>query len=256
MSWLSFLANRKAPEQISPEVSEVYSQLIGLKNSRHFAWISFRGESKPYQSMILDADPHAQEVILDEPFGLPKQFLWTPGQALTVAVKGTTQVVEFKSRFCRLEPAAAFEQNSGRDPGHHCIIQWPEMVSQHQRRATFRVSFHGHSAVPLVQLSGGEDVYPCMDLSAQGIGMAVSTAVSNRISAGQTIDLTLHLPDHASGTTAIQTRVAVKRQEPVDELNLVCIGGELEGLSTAARRTIDRFLVVEQRKSLKEQSSG
>jgi len=239
-----FLTSYGANKQkivLPDDVAQVYSQLYGLKNARHFAWCHFNGQPLNYQSMIIDIDVKNRLLMMDEPFGIPPQFHWNPGIGLSVQIKDYTTRISFKTKFVRLEPEAETKSN-------RMVVAWPAEVDTHQRRSVFRVSFDDVDEVPmvvLIDISG--ELLPCLDLSFQGIGIAVPQHFATHLQENQWLVIQLLLPS----MKAVLAKLHIKRIDPIDELGIVSLGGVIEGVDGASKRIIDRFLVASQRKELK-----
>ena len=138
-AWFARLRSKKLGDHLPEAAAQVYSQLYGLKNARHFAWCRFGGDKVAYQSIIIDINIENRMLVMDEPFGLPSQFFWSPGLPIHVEIKDYANRIDFKSRFIRLDPE---------ESGNRMLIAWPPEVHSHQRRSVFRVNFAEQDDVP------------------------------------------------------------------------------------------------------------
>lgn len=241
--WFAQLGGATHHLSLPEDAARVYSQLYGLKNARHFAWCRFGKDKLTYQSMIIDVDVENRTVIMDEPFGLPPQFLWSPGQPIDVEIKDYANRIDFKTRFIRLDP----ENGENR-----MLVAWPAEVQSHQRRSIFRVSFHGGDEVPMLQFVDlATELLPCLDLSFQGVGVAVPHELGSQMYIDQALVIQLWLPNFEP----IVAKLTVKRLDEIEDLGLFSLGATIDGVDSASKRMIDRFLVEEQRKEMKTRAS-
>ena len=237
---------RRRPAKSMPEeAARIYSQLYGLKNARHFAWCRFGRDKTPYQSMIIDINVEDRLLVMDEPFGMPSSFFWSPGMPVHIEIKDYETRINFKSRFVTLQP-----QDAG--TGNHMMIAWPSEVESHQRRAIFRVSFNEGDAVPMIQFMDiSSDLLPCLDLSFQGVGVAVPDTISAQMYPGQNLVIQLWLPE----LDPIVAKLHVARLDHIEDLGVSSLGGVIAGVDAASKRVIDRFLLSAQRKGIKNKVS-
>lgn len=241
--WLARLLHKDESLRLPPDAAQVYGQLYGLKNARHFAWCRFGGDQTAYQSIIIDIDVENRILVMDEPFGLPSSFYWSPGLPIAVEIKDYATRVNFNTRFVRLEP---------QESDNRMMIAWPAEVHSHQRRSVFRVSFNDSDDVPMLQFVDlVTDLYPCLDLSFQGVGVAIPAEVGGQLHLGQNLVTQLWLP----GLEPVVAKLTIKRLEEIDDLGIFSLGAEISGVDGAAKRMIDRFLVSEQRKEMKTRAS-
>ncbi|HBF08638.1 MAG TPA: hypothetical protein DHW71_03345 [Gammaproteobacteria bacterium] len=236
---------RQPAKSLPEEAARIYSQLYGLKNARHFAWCRFGRDEVAYQSMIIDINVEERLLILDEPFGMPASFFWSPGMPIHVEIKDYETRISFKSRFVRLQP-----EESG--DGNKMMIAWPAEVESHQRRSIFRVSFHEGDAVPMIQFMDiSSDLLPCLDLSFQGVGVAVPDEISSQMYPGQNLVIQLWLPN----LDPIVAKLHIKRLDHIEDLGVSSMGGVIEGIDAASKRVVDKFLLAAQRRELRSKVS-
>ena len=238
--WLADVRAKNTSKSLPEDAARVYSQLYALKTARHFAWCSFGRDKMSYQSMIIDMNVNDRILVLDEPFGLPSSFYWSPGMPVSVEIKDYATRISFSSRFIRLEP----------DGGENrMMIAWPAEVDSHQRRSIFRVNFHGGDQVPMIQFVDiSPELFPCLDLSFQGVGVAIPDELGEQMYGSQCLVTQLWLP----GMEPIIGKLTIQRLSVIEDLGVKSLGGVIDGTDSASKRIIDRFLVSEQRKEIKQ----
>jgi len=235
--WSRFIT--KAPEEVPEEVSRVYTQLYGLQHSRHFAWVQLGDNKTEFQSMVLNVDMHERQIILDEPFGLPHTFYWTPGMSVQVLIKDYVKRIEFTSRFVKLEPV---------EDEHQLIVTWPKEVFSDQRRQEYRVAFDNFDRVPLASIGNQTaEPVPILDLSSKGIGLAIPSSLSDQLYIDQKLEAELCL----NAGVYIHADLKVLRLEGVEDNSVMCVGSALEAHTPRDQRILEKFLAAAQRKQLR-----
>jgi c-di-GMP-binding flagellar brake protein YcgR len=240
--WLANARAKNTKKSLPESAARVYSQLYALKTARHFAWCSFGRDKMSYQSMIIAMNVNDRILVLDEPFGLPTSFFWSPGMPISVEIKDYATRISFTSRFIRLEP-------DGNE--HRMMIAWPAEVDSHQRRSIFRVSFNGGEQVPMIQFVDlSPELFPCLDLSFHGVGVAIPDQLGEQMYVGQVLVVQLWLP----GMDSIVGKLSIHRLSTIEDLGVMSLGAVIEGVDSASKRIIDRFLVAEQRRDIKQRA--
>jgi len=232
------LTTPKKPE-LSEDVRQVYTQLYGLQGARHLAWVRLGDDPVRYQSVIVEVDPYNERLVLDEPFGLPKNFYWGQGMPLEVVIKDYAKKLEFKTRFIDIEPS---------EDGNAMLVAWPDHIDADQRRQEFRVAFDGFDRVPMAKLvdTGGSSL-PIIDLSLSGMGLAVPEELGHQLYVDQFIETEINL----TPGIFIHSRVKVVRMETFEGSGATCIGTQLETYSPKDQRILERYLANAQRKQMR-----
>lgn len=240
--FLSLSWGNSSRKSLPEHVAGVYSQLYGLKNARHFAWCRFGNDKTAYQSIIIDLNVDQRMLVMDEPFGLPKNFFWSPALPVSVEIKDYATRITFRSRFISLEPD---------EKANRMLLAWPDEVESEQRRSVFRINFHDSEQAPMIQIMDhSSELFPCLDLSFQGVGIAIPQDLADGIYVSQSLVVQLWLPH----LEPILAKLTVKHLDPVANMQVCSLGGEIDGLDSLARRAIDKFLVTEQRKEIKSRA--
>ena len=182
--WVSNLLTRRSnnipirKKSVPHPLAEAASQLEAWAVQRTLIWISPPFEKRYYQSMILDVDLPSETFLTDElfPYGGGSELL--VNQHLSVEVRGKAQHASFKCLCIGEQPDYKGTSMANKAP---LIMRIPQVISQHQRRAGFRVDLaYVNEAFLTLQLPGRDtdDMFPLLDISSAGVAIAVPESVA------------------------------------------------------------------------------
>lgn len=209
-NWVSGVLSRrkfanKGDEHSPQQIVEVAAQLQTWAQQHTLIWVSPPFEKRFYQSMILDVDLPSGLFLIDELFpyeGSPDLLL---NQHFSVEVRMQSMHASFKC-LCTHVRKAPERSGERRRVGSPLVMRLPDVISQHQRRAGYRVDLNHikdayakitlpipdqvDEASQVAQISEnlptspaalveGQQVFPILDISSVGVAISVPAPVAD-----------------------------------------------------------------------------
>lgn len=179
--WVSSVLSRRSrrptqTDEVSRQhVAEVAAQLEAWANQRTLIWVSPPFEKRYYQSMVLDVDASSGLFLTDELFPYEGSADLLVNQQLSVEVREKANHANFKCQCVNVRRSEA-ERGEPAEAGSPLVMRLPEAISQHQRRAGFRVDLnHIQEAYVRFRLPDmdADAMFPLLDISSVGVAISV-----------------------------------------------------------------------------------
>lgn len=153
----------RAPRWIedAAEISRLLTHAAGKR-----LMLAVGGNGGPRNSLLLAADPVAQQLIIDPPFP-PLQQVLEPGLLLSLSTRIDGAVMDFTT------PFEDFAELAGEEA---LVLRWPQRLRYLQRRAAYRLGIPHELHVPpaVIRDRNGPFTATLVDLSRYGAGALVS----------------------------------------------------------------------------------
>lgn len=243
-----FRIHRKpAPEPLTIREKD-YLMLFKLMRGHELLQLRLMGDSRSYQTLLLEVNAEEGFLLIDEPF---------PHDGLLSGAFEQGVVLEHDNDGFTTRIRTVVTGRIDEDGDRYFRLAWPEAVEQAQRRDQFRLDVT-RCWDEDIEISGISDqqVSAVMDLSATGMRIALEGNQVDCIYAGRYLEnITLAL----QGCDPIRCHLDITHCHYVPDANLGGIqttvaGGRLEGMSDRDRENIQRFIHMAQRRQLREQA--
>lgn len=228
------LDRRVKTDQSGPET---YGQLERLVLSHSLIHVRAPHLDAGFQSIVLRLHPDEGIMVIDELFPAEGRDELVPGEPLEISSPGTPPIA-FQSRLLgRVAMADA--------PVYH--IELPDELSSHARRHAFRVYVEQESdlAIQVTAPAGAELDATVVNLSSDGIKLALPAADASLLQQRPVLDARLRLPSDAEVDCRIEVRNVYSLQKP---RQFALAGGRLTIEAPQQRVKLQQYLFALQRR--------
>ena len=229
------------PVKIDPALNQVYLALHQVQRNRQFIEVTFDGDDVIYQSMIIDLDPQARTVLIDELF--PRGFEGLAGQCVTVCVR---QKLGRKLRFQTVIVEALRDE---RAPLYSLAM--PASLEGDQRRSAYRLPLTRQHDIEPEFVGPDNDTHKARlnNLSVSGVGLELEGDFSDELKVGDELNQLFF------GFAGIDVNcdLTVKNVQAIEgETTSTIVGGEFVGLPAREQRLLAKCIANLQRQRIQQ----
>ncbi len=232
---------------ILKEPLEILANLKLLQQGQDSLTITFNGQTRKYQSLLVDIDRERGIMALDE-------LVPADGEARLQAGEGFH--VQGFHEGVRMSWHSRSRAQPGEHQGHRCFwMELPAELDYHQRREAYRATLK-LSQIPTVNLAGSRLspslVGKMLDISATGCKLRFPGNVLSVLERGQVYErLSIALPD-----TNLSLAAELRHVSYDERLQVSFAGMRFHNSSGYEQRQIERFVFQVQRESRRLEREG
>lgn len=238
---LDRLRGAHEPAVIDPALNQVYLALHQVHRKRQFIEISIDGDDAVYQSMIIDLDPQARTLLIDELF--PRGFDGLVGQCLTVTVR------QLAGRKLRFETVIVEALRDDRAPLYSLAM--PATLEGDQRRSAYRLPVNRRQSIESKFVGVNNDSYQARlsNVSVSGVGLELQGDVCADFNVGDELN---GLCFDFAGID-VNCDLSVKSVQVIEgEQPSTLLGGEFVDLPAREQRLLARRIANMQRQRIQQ----
>ncbi|MBL4867148.1 MAG: flagellar brake protein [Pseudomonadales bacterium] len=236
---------KKVTEKASPKLRDIYMTLFKIKRNHSFVQVKFVGDHAIYQSMILDVDPDERTLTIDELFPKDEGFVGMAGHNVTLTVRDKGVVISFDTEVI---------QRGESDGASLYVIRLPSEIAKDQRRGAFRIDVENENHIR-IKIESPEHCHLLVkvrDLSATGVRLEIEGDQSETLKAGLVLQsCRIKLGDFGELLCNLDVRNLRNSEEPYDH---TIVGGKFIDISVDQGRVLEKFIIKEQRRGLRDSS--
>jgi len=241
---LAKLFNRKKTNlNVSPKLRDIYMTLFKIKRNHSFLQVKFDGNESIYQSMILDVNPDDRTMTIDEIFPRDEGFIGMQGQGATLTIRDKGVVISFETEVIRRVKS---------DGVTLYMVRLPSEIAKDQRRGAFRINVDKRSDIEVkIESQEHSHLYAKVaNLSATGVCLEIEGDQSEILKMGVVMqDCRIKLGSAGEVLCNLDVRNLKSVEEPYHHM---LIGGKFVGIDMEQGRNLEKFLIKQQRKMLRE----
>lgn len=227
------------PPKVDPALNHTYLHLHQAQRSRSFVEVAVAGDSEIYQSMVLELDPEARTLLIDELF--PSGFVGLPGQSVTLSIR---QPGGRKLKF-----NSVIQQQHQHNGAPLYVLAMPRDIETDQRRNSYRlpmgnVAIDSHFEGPDRQSYHGR----LCNVSSTGVAIEVAADSANSFHYNDRLN---HVMFDFAGIN-IDCAMTIRSVATEEEQNgRLLIGAEFVDLPQLEQRILEKSIMRIQRDRLR-----
>lgn len=205
--------------------------ISNIHKSRNLLNVSLPGDSRPYNSIILEFDTDANTLTLDE---------LNPQEGHTSFLQGRRAIIKTTINGVDIRFQVELQNVSASDDIAYYIVGIPNKLDYHQLRAYHRVPI-GLNSIPVLLIQNDKDLLEgeLHDISAGGISVRFSHKIPETIKRGTLIPTCMI---ELSNKDKISTELEIRFISKPDDGKRTLIGARFVGMDKPQQRIVERFV--------------
>lgn len=234
------LQDKTPPATTDLALNHTYLQLHQAQRKRSFVEVMVEGDDKIYQSMVLELDPEAKTILIDELF--PTGFVGLPGQKVSLGIR--------QDQGRKLSFSSVIQEQYHYNGAPLYVLAMPTDIATDQRRSSYRLPM-GSVAIDSRFEGPDQRSYQGRLCNVSSTGVAIEVAAESANSFHYNDRLNHVMFDFAGVNIDCAMAVRSVAAESRGNSDRCLIGAEFVNLSSLDQRVLEKSIMRIQRDRLK-----